>query len=46
MFLRLPFILVAAATFTLASAATLATVNGQSITTDDASEFMQKRSPG
>ncbi len=46
MFLRLPFIIATAATLTLASAATLATVNGQAITTNDASEFMAKAIPG
>lgn len=46
MLLRLPLILATAATFALAAATTLATVNGQSITTADASAFMSKAIPG
>jgi hypothetical protein len=46
MLLRLPLILATAATFALAAATTLATVNGQQITTTDASAFMAKAIPG
>jgi hypothetical protein len=46
MLLRLPLILATAATFALAAATTLATVNGQAITTTDASAFMAKAVPG
>ncbi|MDP3301978.1 MAG: hypothetical protein Q8S36_08450 [Sulfuricurvum sp.] len=46
MLLRLPLILAAAATFALAAATTLATVNGKAITTLDASAFIAKAIPG
>lgn len=46
MLLRLPLILTAAATFALAAGTTLATVNGQQITSADASAFMAKAAPG
>ena len=46
MLLRLPLILATAATFALAAATTLATVNGQPITSADASAFMAKAIPG
>lgn len=46
MLLRLPLILATAATFALAAATTLATVNGQAITTVDAGAFMAKAIPG
>lgn len=46
MLLRLPLILATAATFALAAATTLATVNGKAITTVDASAFMAKAIPG
>lgn len=46
MLLRLPLILATAATFALAAATTLATVNGKPITTADASAFMAKAIPG
>ena len=46
MLLRLPLILATAATFALAAATTLATVNGQPITSTDASAFMAKAIPG
>lgn len=46
MFLRLPFLLVAAASFAFAAPTTLATVNGLAITTNDASAFVAKALPG
>lgn len=46
MLLRLPLILATAATFALAAATTLATVNGKAITSADASAFMAKAIPG
>jgi len=46
MFVRLPLILATAATFALAAPTTLATVNGQAITSNDASAFMAKAIPG
>lgn len=46
MFIRLPLILATAATFALAASTTLATVNGQAITSSDASAFMAKAAPG
>ena len=46
MLLRLPLILATAAAFALAAPTTLATVNGQIITTNDASAFMAKAIPG
>lgn len=46
MLLRLPLILATAATFALAAATTLATVNGKPITSADASAFMAKAAPG
>lgn len=44
--LRYPLILATAITFALAAPATLAIVNGQSITSSDASAFMSKAIPG
>jgi hypothetical protein len=44
--LRYPLILATAVTFALAAPATLAIVNGQSITSSDASAFMSKAIPG
>lgn len=44
--LRYPLILATAVTFALAAPATLAIVNGQSITSGDASAFMSKAIPG
>ncbi|MDO9207012.1 MAG: hypothetical protein Q7T91_02055 [Sulfuricurvum sp.] len=44
--LRYPLILATAVTFVLAAPATLAIVNGQSITSSDASAFMSKAIPG
>lgn len=44
--LRYPLILATAVTFALAAPATLAIVNGQSITSSDASTFMSKAIPG
>lgn len=43
---RLPLILATAATFAFAAPTTLATVNGQPITSADASTFMAKAIPG
>jgi len=43
---RLPLLLAAAATFAFAAPTTLATVNGQPITSSDASTFMAKAIPG
>lgn len=46
MFVRLPILLLAAASFAFAAPATLATVNGKAITTSDANAFMAKALPG
>lgn len=46
MFIRLPLILAAAASFSFAAPTTLATVNGSAITSSDASAFMAKAIPG
>ena len=46
MFIRLPLILAAAASFALAAPVTLATVNDKPITSTDASAFMAKAAPG
>lgn len=46
MFIRLPLILAAAASFAFAAPTTLATVNGSAITSSDASAFMAKAIPG
>ncbi len=43
---RIPLILATAVTFSFAAATTLATVNGQPITSADASAFMTKAIPG
>ncbi len=46
MFIRLPIVLLATASFAFAAPATLATVNGKTITTTDANAFMAKALPG
>lgn len=46
MFIRLPIILAAAASFAFAAPTTLAIVNGKPITSTDASAFMAKAIPG
>lgn len=46
MILRLPLLLATLATLSLAAPTTLAVVNGQPITTNDASAFMSKAIPG
>lgn len=46
MFVRLPILLLTAASFAFAAPATLATVNGKAITTADANTFLAKALPG